>query len=112
MLFYRGLTMNKLLLTALILSLIALGYLASKHYDDDDYGDRPAIADAANHNNQMNECVKAALERHPGAILETEVEMEDGQLITDVDIQGDDGKKWEVECVLATTEIVEDKLED
>jgi uncharacterized membrane protein YkoI len=45
-------------------------------------------------------------------MLETEVEMEDGQLITDVDIQGDDGKKWEVECILATKELIEDKLEN
>ena len=104
--------MNKLLLAALILSLAALGYLGFKQYGDDDYGSRPTIADAANHNNQMNECVKLALEKHPGAMLETEVEMEDGQLITDVDIQGDDGKKWEVECILATKELSEDKLEN
>jgi uncharacterized membrane protein YkoI len=104
--------MNKLFLAALILSLSALGYLGYKQYGDDDYGSRPAIADSANHNNQMNECVKLALEKHPGAILETEVEMEEGQLITDVDIQGDDGKKWEVECVLASKELIEDKLEN
>ena len=101
--------MNKLLLAALILSLAALGYLGYKQYEGDDYGTRPAIADSANHNNQMNECVKLALEKHPGALLETAVEMEDGQLITDVDIQGEDGKKWEVECVLASKELVEDK---
>lgn len=104
--------MNKLLLAALILSLTALGFVGYKYYEDGDYGTRPAIADAANHNNQMNECVKLALEKHPGALLETEVEMEEGQLITDVDIQGDDGKKWEVECVLATKELIEDKLEN
>jgi uncharacterized membrane protein YkoI len=57
----------------------------------------------------MNECIKLALEKHPGAILETAVEMEDGQLITDVDIQGDDDKKWEVECILATKQLIEDK---
>jgi Predicted membrane protein len=104
--------MNKLLLAALILSLSALAYLGYKQYEDDDYGSRPAIADSANHNNLMNECVKLALEKHPGAILETEVEMEEGQLITDVDIQGDDGKKWEVECVLASKELIEDKQEN
>ena len=104
--------MNKLLLAALILSLSALAYLGYKQYEDDDYGSRPAIADSANHNNLMNACVKLALEKHPGAILETEVEMEEGQLITDVDIQGDDGKKWEVECVLASKELIEDKQEN
>ncbi len=104
--------MNKLLLAALILSLSALAYLALNDKVDTGYGTRPVITDTANHNNQMNECVKLALEKHPGAILETAVEMEDGQLITDVDIQGDDGKKWEVECALATKELIEDKQEN
>jgi uncharacterized membrane protein YkoI len=104
--------MNKLLLAALILALAALGYVVNKTMSDDDYGTRPVITDIAQHNDQMNACVKAALDLHPGAILETEVEMEDGKLITDVDIQGADGKKWEVECELATTAIVEDKQED
>ena len=53
--------MNKLLLAALILSLSALAYLGYKQYEDDDYGSRPAIADSANHNNLMNECVKLSL---------------------------------------------------
>jgi hypothetical protein len=101
--------MNKFLLVALILSLTALGYLAFKNQSYAHRGTRPAITDSANHNNQMNECIKLALEKHPGAIIETAVEMEDGELITDVDIQGDDGKKWEVECVLAKKKLIEDK---
>jgi uncharacterized membrane protein YkoI len=104
--------MNKILFAALVLALVALGYVVNKSMSDDDYGSRPVISDLTEHNDQMNECVKAALAIHPGAILETEVEMEDGKLITDVDIQGADGKKWEVECVLASTEILEDKQED
>jgi uncharacterized membrane protein YkoI len=110
--FHKGTTMNKFLLVALILSLTALGYLAFKNKAYTHHGTRPAITDSANHNNQMNGCIKLALEKHPGAILETSVEMEDGQLISDVDIQGDDGKKWEVECVLATNKLIEDKQEN
>lgn len=101
--------MNKIALAVLVLVVVGLGYVV--YHEDTDYGNRPNISDVQNHNNQMNECIKLALERHPGAILETEVETEDGQLITDVDIQGSDGKNWEVECVLATAKIIEDKQE-
>ena len=44
----------------------------------------------------MNECVRVALEKHPGAVVETEVETEDGKLITDVDIQGADGNNCDI----------------
>ncbi len=67
------------------------------------------IADPDEHNAKLNQCIKAALERHPGAVTEVEVETEDGKTIIDVDIQGKDGKSWEVECNAATGEILEDK---
>lgn len=101
--------MNKIALVVLVLVVAGLGFAV--YHEDHEYGSRPKIADSKTHNSQMNECVRVALEKHPGAILETEVETEDGKLITDVDIQGDDGKTWEVECELATTKLVEDKLE-
>ena len=69
---------------------------------------RPVIADAEQHNTQMNACVKAALEKHPGAVLEIEMEQEDGKLNFDVDIQGKDGQSWEVECDSASGQITED----
>lgn len=67
------------------------------------------IANPAEHNERLNQCIKAALERHPGAVMEVEVETEDGKTIIDVDIQGKDGKKWEIECDATTGEILEDK---
>jgi uncharacterized membrane protein YkoI len=97
--------MNKLVL-ALIVVVAAYAY---HEYREDNYGHRPVVTDTAHHNAQMNECARLALEKHPGAVVETEVEMEDGKLITDVDIQGADGKNWEIECELATAKIVEDK---
>ena len=101
--------MSKLVLA--LLAAVAVGAYVFHEYHEDDYGSRPVVADVANHNAQMNECVRVALEKHPGAVVETEVETEDGKLITDVDIQGADGKNWEIECELATTQIVEDKQE-
>jgi uncharacterized membrane protein YkoI len=104
--------MKKIIVVVLIFALVVLGFAATKYYKNNDYGNRPVISNFLNHNEQMNACVKAALERHPGAVVETEVEIEDGKLITDVDIQGADAKNWEVECELSTTRLVEDKLED
>ena len=80
--------MNKILIALLAVAAVAYAY---HEYREDDYGRRPVVTDVANHNAQMNECVRLALEKHPGAVVETEVEMEDGNLITDVDIQGADG---------------------
>jgi uncharacterized membrane protein YkoI len=98
--------MNKLVLALIVVVVAAYAY---HEYREDNYGHRPVVTDTAHHNAQMNECARLALEKHPGAVVETEVEMEDGKLITDVDIQGADGKNWEIECELATAKIVEDK---
>ncbi len=103
--------MNKVLVVGAVLALVVLGVAVVKDADND-YGRRPVVTDVLNHNDQMNACVKAALEKHPGAVIETEVEMEGDKLITDVDIQGADGKSWEVECELATTQLVEDKQDN
>lgn len=69
------------------------------------------ISNPDEHNAKLNECIKTALDRHPGAIIEVEVEMEDGKTIIDVDVQGNDGKTWEVECNALTGEVLEDKEE-
>ncbi len=67
------------------------------------------IANPDEHNAKLNQCIKAALERHPGAVTEVEVEAEDGTTIIDVNIQGKDGKSWEIECDATTGEVLEDK---
>ena len=103
--------MKKILVVGLLLVLVAVGVALVKE-GDNDYGRRPVVADVLHHNDQMNACVKAALEKHPGAVVETEVEMEGDKLITDVDIQGADGKSWELECELATTQLLEDKQDE
>jgi uncharacterized membrane protein YkoI len=70
--------------------------------------DIPVIADKAKHNELITQCMKAALERHPGAVVEVEMEQEDGQPIIDVDIQGSDGKDWELECDAINGNVLED----
>lgn len=104
--------MKKIVLILLAVALVGVGAAGAivlkkenRHYV------RPAIADAAQHNTKMNDCIKATLERHPGAVLEVEMEQDDGRLLFDIDIQGKDGKTWEIECDAASGEIVEDGLD-
>ncbi len=72
---------------------------------------RPTIADAEQHNAKMNDCVRASLERHPGAVLEVEMEHDDGRLLFDIDVQGKYGKTWEIECDATSGEIIEDGID-
>lgn len=104
--------MKKIVLLLVALALVAAGAAAailfkkeSRHYV------RPAIADAEQHNEKMQACINASLERHPGAVVEVEMEQDDGRLLFDIDIQGKDGKTWEIECDAASGEIIEDGLD-
>ncbi len=104
--------MKKIVLILIAVALVGVGAAGAivlkkenRHYV------RPVIADAAQHNTKMNDCIKATLERHPGAVMEVEMEQDDGRLLFDIDIQGKDGKTWEIECDAASGGIVEDGLD-
>lgn len=104
--------MKKVVLALAAIVLLAVGAAGAhllkketRHYA------RPVIADAEQHNTKMNDCVKASLDRHPGAVLEVELEQDDGRLLFDIDVQGKDGKTWEIECDAQSAEIVEDGLD-
>lgn len=104
--------MKKIVLALVAVGLVGAGAAAAmllkkenRHYV------RPAITDVDQHNAKMNDCIKTTLERHPGAVLEVEMEQDDGRLLFDIDVQGKDGKTWEIECDAATGEIVEDGLD-
>jgi uncharacterized membrane protein YkoI len=101
--------MKKIVIVALIVVLAGAYYYHQKNSGH--FVKRPVITDTKDHNAKMDTCMKVALEKHPGAILEVEVDSEDDQLIADVDIQGNDGKIWEVECSLATGQVTEDQLD-
>lgn len=104
--------MKKIVLILVAVALVGVGAAGAillkkenRHYV------RPAIADAAQHNTKMNDCIKASLVRHPGAVMEVEMEQDDGRLLFDIDIQGSDAKIWEIECDAVSGEIVEDGLD-
>ena len=69
------------------------------------------VSDVEMHNQHLNQCIAKALEKHPGAILEVEIEKEDGQWVFDTDVQGKDGKTWDIECDINKAEIVEDSID-
>jgi len=104
--------MKKIVLALVAVALVGFGAAGTilwkkenRHYV------RPSITDVELHNEKMNDCIRTALERHPGAVLEVEMEQDDGRILFDIDIQGKDGKNWELECDAVTAEIVEDGLD-
>lgn len=50
-------------------------------------------------------CVKAALAKHPGKLDSLSSEIEDGKSQFEIDIKGQDGNGWEVECDATTGKI-------
>lgn len=59
----------------------------------------------ADHHNPLDSCVKATLEKHPGKMTSLSSEIEDGKAQFEIDIHGNDGFGWEVECDAATGKI-------
>lgn len=104
--------MNKFVVLIIAIVAFILGAIAI-HFQAGYEGreQRLEILDAASHNQKMNECVAKVLEKHPGAVLEVELEKEDGQWVFDIDVQGNDGKTWDVECDINTAEIIEDSID-
>lgn len=98
-------------LAILALAIVAVLVGAVLFYGNDyKRDDRPVIADLKKHNEVMSACIKTALEKHPGAIVGIALEKEDGRPIFDIDIQGADGKSWEIECDAELATIIEDSI--
>ena len=84
--------MKKNLLLAALLAAIAPAANASK-YDD------------------LGNCYHAAVKAHPGVVTSVRGEIEDGKNQYELDIDGKDGKQWEVECDAKTGEITDSEGE-
>lgn len=99
-------------IAATILASIGLIFVSVSYAEHGQYHkDGIKISNPDTHNATLQACIKTALEKHPGAVTEVEVESEDGKTIIDVDIQGKDGKSWEIECDATTGAVLEDKEE-
>lgn len=55
----------------------------------------------------LDVCVASAMEMHPGEIVSLRAEMEDKNHQFELDIKGDDGKSWEVECDSKSGKVLE-----
>lgn len=53
----------------------------------------------------LDNCVKAAQDKHPGKLMSLSSEIEGGKSQYEIDIQGQDGFGWEAECDAATGKI-------
>ena len=97
---------------AILALVIVAGLVGAVLFYGNDYkhDDRPVIVDLKKHNEVMSACMKTALAKHPGAIVKIEMEKEDGRPIFDIDIQGADGKHWEIECDAESGIVVEDSI--
>jgi uncharacterized membrane protein YkoI len=104
--------MNKSIVIFVVVISFVLGGLV-QHYMNGYEGreQRIEVLDTEAHNKNMNACVAKALEKHPGALMEVELEKEDGRWVFDIDVQGKDGKAWDVECDINSAEIVEDSID-
>jgi hypothetical protein len=92
----------------LVAGLVGAVLLFGNNYKHDN---RPIIADLKKHNEVMAVCMKTSLDKHPGAIIEIEMETEDGRPIFDIDIQAADGKHWEIECDAELATVIEDNVD-
>ena len=70
--------MKKLFLSAILFSLAPASFAASQDV--------------------VGTCVTAALKKHPGVVTSLRGEIEKGKFQYELDIAGNDGKNWEVEC--------------
>lgn len=86
--------MNRKLLTAMAMSLLIT----------------PA-AHAGKHGDGLEACVSAGLAAHPGKAVSVRYEVEDGKRQYEIDIMGNDGNLWEVECDAKTGKILESERE-
>jgi len=70
-----------------------------------------AAGAAETHTGRMETCMHAALARHPGRVVTLEAEVEKGRAIYEFDIQGFDGKEWEIECDAKSGKLIEEEYE-
>lgn len=101
--------MKKLMGAVVVLGACGLGVVPV--YSDEGPKARPEIRieNHDEHNQRMDQCIKTALEKHPGGVIEVEFEQEEDQSKFEVEIKGKDGKKWEVECNAVSGDVIEDK---
>ncbi|HUF20055.1 MAG TPA: PepSY domain-containing protein [Burkholderiales bacterium] len=65
------------------------------------------VAYADMHSDALGACLKAGLSAYPGKAVSVRFEIEGGKHQYEVDIKGNDGKSWEVECDAKTGKVLQ-----
>jgi uncharacterized membrane protein YkoI len=65
------------------------------------------VAYADMHGDALGACLTAGLSAHPGKAVSVRFEIEGGKHQYEVDIKGNDGKRWEVECDAKTGKVLQ-----
>jgi len=95
------------------------GAVVGRDTDDDGPGDDdgtddevsdPALVEAAEVS--QDEAEQTALGEAPGTVSRAHIEREDGRVVWDVEIDGEDGRRADVQVDAATGEVVELDLDD
>ncbi len=71
----------------------------------------PAAFAADKFTGKFETALKAAQAKHPGEVNSVEAELDKGKAIYEFDIQGKDGKEWEVEVNANTGKVTEENQE-
>ncbi|WP_239190240.1 PepSY domain-containing protein [Candidatus Nitrotoga sp. HW29] len=99
--------MMKNLINGILISTFGLGVAPA--YSQDPGANNIKINNHNEHNINMLQCVRTALEKHSGAVIEAEFEKTEDKLIFEVEIQGKDGKNWEIICDAITGDVIKDE---
>ena len=103
--------MKKLMSVIVVLSGLGLGVAPVYSDQGSESKLNIKIKNFDEHNINMNQCIKTALEKHPGGVIEVEFEKKDDKFIFEVEVQGKDEKKWEIKCDAATGDVIKDQEE-
>ncbi len=99
-----------LILTLTVGSLLALGTPAWSDKKKDEEGDIAALAKEANVT--IDQAIKTAIEKVPGAVVEAELEKKHDKTIWEVEVLGADGKVTEVHIDAATGAVIDTEAKD
>ncbi|MES9844661.1 MAG: PepSY domain-containing protein [Candidatus Sedimenticola sp. PURPLELP] len=101
--------MHKVFYLIALLSIVGLSGVVMG--DDDDHLESRRLVEEGRIK-PLQEILSLVTSQRPGAILEVELERDDGIMIYEIEMLGDDGRVWEMEINARTGEIIESHEED
>ncbi|MES9964184.1 MAG: PepSY domain-containing protein [Candidatus Sedimenticola sp. 20ELBAFRAG] len=103
--------MQKVFYLIALLSIVGLSGVVMGDDDDFDHLESRRLVEEGRIK-PLQEILSLVTSQRPGAILEVELERDDGIMIYEIEMLGDDGRVWEMEINARTGEIIESHEED